>query len=103
MMACSAIDPCQISVDDFGKKSKNLKIYPNPTTGIVVIDFLEPAKQDVVIRITDMSGKLVYTENASTKNLRQHQIELGQLSAGVYIMSIDTNGKTSTYKVAVEK
>jgi hypothetical protein len=80
-----------------------LSYYPNPTSGRLVLDFKEKHGKFANIRVMDMSGKTVHTERANTTNISQHQVELGNLSSGMYIMSVEMGGKQSTFKVTVEK
>ncbi len=80
-----------------------LNYYPNPTTGRLVLDFQEKHGKFADIRVMDMTGKVVHTERANTTNISQHQVELGNLSSGMYLMTVDMGGKQSTFKVTVEK
>lgn len=80
-----------------------LKYYPNPTTGRLMIDFNEKHGKFADISVVSMGGQTVHTERANTTNISQHQVELGHLSSGMYLMTIEMGGKQSTFKVTVEK
>lgn len=56
-----------------------VKIYPNPSTRLLFVD----APSAVSIEIVDMSGALVYTSNVSATH---HEIELGSISNGIYLL-----------------
>ena len=57
-------------------------IYPNPASNIINI---VAEKANELITISDLSGKIVYSEQASEK---QSSINISQLSAGMYIIRI---------------
>lgn len=68
------------------------KIYPNPATTVLNIE-----NQDTIeiekIKIVNLLGEIVLTE---TSNF--HTITIEKLAAGMYILEVVANGKTSNYK-----
>lgn len=76
-----------------------VSIFPNPTNGIINMDF----KNDVNnIRIINILGKVVYnervTEDLTNTNKR---IDLSNLVGGIYIVSVSNDNGTSNYKVVL--
>lgn len=69
------------------------KVYPNPVVDVVNID--ADAKVNTVA-VYDLSGKVVANH---TLNAVKNQINLGQLTPGVYILKIETENGTQTVKV----
>ena len=69
-----------------------VKVYPNPTTGIVQISTAETVKVTVV----DMLGKVVY-ENASVD--AQTQINLSSFQKGIYMAKIVGENTIQTEKI----
>lgn len=69
---------------DFADMIENLNVYPNPTFGVVTIDADDVVKVDVM----DLNGRVVTTiENTN-------RIDLSSLSAGTYMLRIETtNGR----------
>lgn len=70
-----------------------LSIYPNPASDFIFISYKQ--KIDTVI-IYDMVGKLVST------SLNTEKIDVSSLSKGMYLMQIQTDGKTETKKILIE-
>lgn len=108
MIACSSTDLCdgcggQTNTVTEIKDELGIKYYPNPTSGIMVLDFGEKRGDFANIQITDMTGKVVHVERANTNNISQHQMNLSNLSNGLYLLNVEMGGKKSTYKVTVEK
>ena len=73
-------------------------VYPNPTDGIFTID-LGTNQQSVTITITDVTGRLIQTNNYKESQLLH--IEL-QEPAGVYILVIETGNKKSIVRLLKE-
>jgi hypothetical protein len=66
-------------------------VYPNPVIGQTIsLDMNLPESLDVGFRIYDLNGRLVTqiepTELPATPALINHQISLGNLSSGVYLI-----------------
>jgi phosphatidylserine/phosphatidylglycerophosphate/cardiolipin synthase-like enzyme len=76
-------------------------LYPNPTTGLLTIDTKNAYSLDnVTISIYDALGKNVYTNEYSS--LVHENISISNQAAGLYFVTIQTNGKTFHYKVIKE-
>jgi hypothetical protein len=71
--------------------SETLKIYPNPTSGRLQIEYLQELPS--IIRILDMSGKVAFETIAQQRN---QTIDLTALPSGVYVVEII--GKERTEK-----
>lgn len=84
---------------DFGLGS----IYPNPTNGIVNIQFSDN-QEDAKLEIFDLSGRLHLSKTIFT--ISQNSIEtlnLDRLKSGVYTLKIVTNQNQSTFRIILTK
>ncbi|WP_157983092.1 T9SS type A sorting domain-containing protein, partial [Psychroflexus aestuariivivens] len=82
-----------VSTDDFVKLQ--LKLYPNPTSGLVNIDYEHEFKSYAVY---DLQGKVL-----QSGAVNQKQVNLSGLQSGVYILSLtDVDGQQSHVKVVRE-
>jgi len=62
-------------------------IYPNPNTGVFTLDISDPNPGRLNVKITDLMGKVVYErEFSNTGSQMKQQIDLSQLSSGVYFL-----------------
>ncbi|WP_162128221.1 phospholipase D-like domain-containing protein [Flavobacterium phycosphaerae] len=76
-------------------------LYPNPTTGLLTIDTKNAySLENVSIRIHDALGKNVFFNEYSS--LVHENISISNQAAGLYFVTIQTNGKTWHYKVIKE-
>jgi len=86
-----------------GTATGTFDVYPNPasTTAFTVIDGLSD-NETAAIRLYDMTGKVIYNRQVSLHAGRQIiPLDVAQLSAGVYFVHLDENGKTSTRKLVI--
>jgi hypothetical protein len=78
----------------------NLNIYPNPTNSTITIKLNFSKKQNIQLLLFNTIGEEVLT---SSKECNEGEfiteINLSQLSNGIYIMQLRTNDKTQTVKV----
>jgi hypothetical protein len=102
---CVTADAYMFMVDDFKVTSSNLKTneffsnkfsaYPNPTNNVVNITNSDNILLSEV-SITDMNGRIVKTVN--TNNLTEVQINVADLTTGVYFMNINTDSGKAVKK-----
>jgi hypothetical protein len=76
-------------------------IYPNPSKGILNIDFQNEINY---IQITNMLGQSVYQEKVIDGAIgTMKSIDLSNYGNGVYIIIVSNNEGTSNYKVLLQK
>lgn len=64
-----------------------IKVYPNPSKGIVNISFENSINDN--LSIEDFTGKVIYNENLNQKNGSVKTIDLSNYSNGVYFIKIN--------------
>jgi phosphatidylserine/phosphatidylglycerophosphate/cardiolipin synthase-like enzyme len=76
-------------------------LYPNPTSGLVTIDAKNAYSLDnVSISVHDALGKNIFSNEYSS--LVHENISIGNQAAGLYFITIQSNGKNWHYKVIKE-
>lgn len=80
------------------KNSDNneIKIYPNPTAGLIYLSLSEPAD----ISVIDMLGKTVYTNKYKVGN---ELIDLSKEKSGIYFLKINDGVAQKTTKIVVSR
>lgn len=82
----------------------NATIYPNPAQDQLSIILNEPTAGTVYITLTDMTGRIVNRLTAAnTGQLGHYPLNLSQVAAGNYILSIEIDDKTLSQQVQVVK
>lgn len=76
--------------------------YPNPTTGIVNIEWISPVSGEVRITVMDAVGRQIRgSELKSAQGFNQVDADLTNLQPGVYYLHIDLGNSKSTQKILV--
>jgi hypothetical protein len=80
-------------------------VYPNPTSGVVNFSFelSNAGKTEVVI--SNLMGQTVYTVASGEFAAGQHEVraELGNLSAGLYLYTVRSEGKSFSGRLMIQK
>ncbi len=80
---------------------ESFKVYPNPFTNEVSIEFANPKSENFTLQINDIAGKVVRTiRNINTSKIT---ISRGNLSAGIYFAQlVDAQGNYATTKLVIQ-
>ncbi len=77
----------------------NVKLYPNPVIDIAIFEYTVTNNSKVIVNIYDITGKMVVVYNLGTKSgAQKSEINMSDLSAGTYIMQLQTEGQSLTKK-----
>lgn len=76
----------------------NFALYPNPVSTEINISFPKSA-ENAVFAIYNILGERILEKNITTLNNR---VDVSGLSSGMYIASITSNNKTTSYKIIKE-
>ncbi|MGB3076989.1 MAG: fibronectin type III domain-containing protein [Chitinophagales bacterium] len=73
----------------------SFKVFPNPSTGTFVVRYNnQTANEPVEINVQNMYGQVVFSaERQSTEGVNEEKIELRNATAGLYFVSIRSEGK----------
>jgi hypothetical protein len=72
------------------EKKSNIKVYPNPTTGIINITSSETINS---VSVFNVFGQKVFTKEHST------EIDISHLQSGTYILNIETQGEKHRFVI----
>lgn len=93
-----AESPEATSTFEADRLNLSLKVYPNPSSdGIFNIKLIEEVSEPTIITITDLSGKVLVTENIGLG--LTHRMNLGNLPSGIYLMHAKSAAKQSVTKL----
>lgn len=79
-----------------------IELYPNPTTGRISVALPEiPGGGDYQLRLFDMSGRLLEQRNLSSSiGGDMLEMNIGEYSSGMYILSVQSGDKYSMLKIS---
>lgn len=79
-------------------------VYPNPATDKANIEFELKNEANATVSITDLSGKVVYTENLVNKTGKNTvSVNTTSFANGVYVVNFTTANGVATQKLVVNK
>jgi hypothetical protein len=78
-------------------KATTLKVYPNPAASVANLDFAAQNNSDVVVRVYDITGREVLSNNFGKAYQGQtgYQINVGSLTKGIYMVEMRQDGVKS--------
>ena len=81
------------------------EVYPNPSGDIVNVSYNLPPNSEAELSVFDMMGKTIKQINFTSANDTSGKIsvDVSRFKNGVYFINIDSDGKSFTKKVIVEK
>lgn len=80
----------------------NLSIYPNPNRGQFNVVFENASSDQVGIQVFDLSGRSVFKESYETASSFNQNINLNNVSSGMYLVNIVDGDRTVTKKIIIE-
>ena len=82
-------------------KIGSIRIYPNPTKGKINISF-EGLNGNVIVKIADLRSNEYYCfEFEEIKTIATKQLDLSELSTGVYFISITSDNFKKVVKIVI--
>lgn len=81
--------------------NEKLWIFPNPTSSVVNIRFVQNRTAEVLIKLTDISGRIIKTKRYETvegNNILKLQIPKS-IAKGIYFLDIESDNKRTVKKM----
>lgn len=85
-----------ITSTDYPEPGDNLRIYPNPVRDILRIESLSSIQ---AIHLMDIHGRIIIVKTINSESI---DLEVNELSSGLYFLLIDTGQKIITRKIIKE-
>lgn len=84
--------------------SRSLNIFPNPTTGLVNLEYNLDQAAAMKVTVTDVVGKVVMSRDLRAASGAQRQtLDLGNLSNGMYLLKVDAGNRQVTRTITLDK
>jgi hypothetical protein len=83
-------------------ETKDFNVYPNPSSGLLKIDFKQPAA-DCIVKIITNSGQVAYTERLTDIETGTRTLDLTSLNAGNYLCVLHFPGRDVVFSVILVK
>ena len=79
-----------------------VEMTPNPAVDNVTVSFTSGKKDNVSIRVMDMSGVTVYTQNLGTKQKGSVVVPMTSLASGIYMVELTSGDQKSVQRLVKE-
>ncbi|MFZ7144954.1 MAG: T9SS type A sorting domain-containing protein, partial [Bacteroidota bacterium] len=88
---------CRTAADEtVNMLSGELSAYPNPTSGKVKVEFTSDIKANVVMAVTDLTGKIVIEEMITAiQGMNSKELDMENLAKGIYMLNLRTDESIS--------
>jgi hypothetical protein len=90
-------------VNDQTNEEGSLYISPNPAKDVISIRFDKKEARDGVLKIYDLSGKVMFKQDLNVKSGNNITMDVSNLTSGFYTVEIVTNEKSTTQKLIITK
>jgi len=90
-----------VSIEEIDK-ANDFKVYPNPGSGLFIIEFGEKSNETISIEVADYTGKLIKKIETSKKN-QTYKLDLSNEKNGVYMVSVKSEESTVVKKLSLIK
>jgi Secretion system C-terminal sorting domain len=89
--------------DENTEIAANVRLFPNPASDFLTIEWGNLAKQTPQsVRLIDVTGRVVFEKNGLDGAILP-QIDLQNLTSGVYLVQLSTLESVETHKIKVQK
>lgn len=82
-------------------KTQMAKVWPNPSTGAVFVQFDNLSKQKIRVSVFDLRGRRVYRKIQLNKSDGRVSINLGNLPSGLYFLKLVSGRKRQITKLVL--
>jgi len=78
-----------------------INVGPNPASDYVNVMFND-IEGDFTLTMTDVTGRVVSSETVNVLGAVNHTVNVSSLSAGVYMLNVNSGAASVTYKISVQ-
>jgi hypothetical protein len=95
---------CRMAGNNSLVKSMNALVFPNPSQGRLTLQYNSADHSEYLMKITDMTGRIVQKESLSSlEGMNSHEIDLGSVSKGMYMLTLEKfNGESVIIRLVIE-
>lgn len=86
-----------VGIEETDAIKEEIKVYPNPVDGDI-INFELTCTQNTEYKIYNTAGQVIISGNLE-QSIKNHQINIGELQSGWYILEINNNGRILHSKI----
>jgi arabinogalactan endo-1,4-beta-galactosidase len=89
--------PLKTEINQGSQNNSQVEVYPNPSSGIILMTYNKPITSDTYIEFFNISGKLVKKLKVIL-NSSSTSIDISEFAKGIYILKLTNNGNLIEHK-----
>jgi hypothetical protein len=93
---------CAVGIANVNKEVKLINVYPNPSHGLVFVDYSATKTRNASITVHNVIGAEILSLNITTIS-SIYPLNLTNYSEGVYYVTVKTDGIQSTQRLIIRK
>ena len=102
-IANPGVNPCSVTPGFEEHNIEMLTVYPNPSEGNFAVNVTLKENEQVMVRISDITGKTVYERNENLKaGNNRLMVSSANLAKGIYTLQLLSAGNISTEKLVIK-
>jgi len=83
--------------------SLDIRAYPNPTSGVVMLSFSNLIEERFNIRVSDLAGRILFDEEKTAgKGLNEFMYDFTSFSKGVYFINVSAGDRKKVIRIVIE-
>ena len=94
-------EPSSTGVEEMDDRSGFIEIYPNPSDGIINLEFKHQLNSEASMKIMDMSGRILYSTTILPIE-RVKRLDLSGYPSGVYLIEVRSASSLTVQKLILE-
>jgi hypothetical protein len=94
---------CEVSVSELAEVVNQVNVFPVPAQDVLSVRFNSNVYQNITLRMVNLTGQVVLTQNAGTVKPGEHTIPMNvsNLASGVYFLEIGNETANQVVRVSV--
>ena len=88
------VDHLPVGISQIHSSIKNLKIYPNPSTDKINVEFINASADNFRLRLFNINGTLLKSENSNGSSFK---VEVSEYPQGMYFIYIENTESGDSY------
>jgi hypothetical protein len=81
-----------------------MRIFPNPTSGLVRVEFPMPSAGTAEVRVLSLTGaQLSWTKGQFNAGTSSIDLDLRGLASGIYLLEVQTEDSIGVQRVMIER
>lgn len=93
-----SVSPC-IGIEEITETKSNISVYPNPASSLIHVELNALNNENTSIQITNSLGQIMFLQKTEAS---ETIINISNLSAGVYFVTVFEGKQTTTKKIIIQ-